>query len=551
MNEKQKEPLMRRFNSYGPINPKLHYYVPREKLIEQGYRQLLGESPGEGGHYITVWAPRQTGKSWVMLQVLKQIQNQKAARGDTGLDVDVVKVDLDLPDQDTNLDNIAVSIAEEIFIELGKKNPGIDSLKQLPALFTSEVLDKPLILLIDEFDALPKEGISRLTRVFRNLYMRRQKELNKPLHQRRYLLHGLALIGVRSVLGIENKRGSPFNIQRSVHIPNLTYDETKGMFVWYEKESKQKVHSEVIDRLFAETRGQPGLTCWFGELLTETYNQDPAKPLTMENFEEVLAAAVKILPNNNILNIISKANEKEHKSLVLELFKTDRKIEFNYDDKSLNYLYMNGVIDVEKESPTQYCVRFSSPFVQKRLFNYFSREIFQQMGQLVEPFFNLDHVITPTHLEVRELLNLYQAYLDKNKKWMFKQAPRRSDMRVFEAVFHFNLYAYINEFLRSKKGQVFPEFPTGNGKIDLLIRYQNVTYGIELKSFTDHAGYGEALEQAAGYGKQLRLDHIYLVFFIESIDEKYRQIYEKDYRDADSGGPGVTVHPIFIETGKI
>lgn len=544
---------MRRFNSYGPINPKLHYYVPREKLIDQGYRQLLGESPSEGGHYITVWAPRQTGKSWVMLQVMERIRKQETGNGNSNIDVDVdvIKVDLDLPDQDTNLDNIAVSIAEEIFTELDKKNPGIDSLKQLPTLFTSEVLDKPLILLIDEFDALPKEGISRLTRVFRNLYMRRQKELHKPFNQRRYLLHGLALIGVRSVLGIESKRGSPFNVQRSVHIPNLTYDETKGMFAWYEKESKQKVHGEVIDRLFDETRGQPGLTCWFGELLTETYNQDPTKPLTMENFEEVLAAAVKILPNNNILNIISKANEKEHKSLVLELFKTDRKIEFNYDDKSLNYLYMNGVIDMDKETPTQYYVKFSSPFVQKRLFNYFSREIFRQMGQLVEPFLNLDHVITPTHLEVGELLKLYQTYLDKNKKWMFKQAPRRSDQRLYEAVFHFNLYAYINEFLRSKKGQVFPEFPTGNGKIDLLIRYQNVTYGIELKSFTDHAGYREALTQAAAYGKQLRLVHIYLVFFIESIDEKYRQIYEKDYHDTDTGSPGVTVHPIFIETGNI
>jgi hypothetical protein len=99
--------------------------------------------------------------------------------------------------------------------------------------------------------------------------------------------------------------------------------------------------------------------------------------------------------------------------------------------------------------------------------------------------------------------------------------------------------------------QVFPEFPTGNGKIDLLIRYQNVTYGIELKSFTDHAGYREALTQAAGYGKQLRLNHIYLVFFIESIDEEHRQIYEKDYREVDGGSPGVTVYPIFIETGKI
>jgi hypothetical protein len=82
---------------------------------------LVGEAPSEGGHYITAWAPRQTGKSWVMLQVLEKIRKQKTGNGDLDIDVDVVKVDLDLPHQDTNLDNIAASIAEEIFIELGKK----------------------------------------------------------------------------------------------------------------------------------------------------------------------------------------------------------------------------------------------------------------------------------------------------------------------------------------------------------------------------------------------------------------------------------------------
>ena len=298
---------MRRFNSYGPVDTEEHFYAPRRNLIDWGYTQLIGDNPLKGGHYITVWAPRQTGKSWVMLQVMERIRKQETGNGNSNIDVDVdvIKVDLDLPDQDTNLDNIAVSIAEEIFIELGKKNPGIDSLKQLPALFTRDVLDKPLILIIDEFDALPKEGISRLTRVFRNIYMRRQKELKKPLNQRRYLLHGLALIGVRSVLGIESKTGSPFNIQRSVHIPNLTHDEVKGMFAWYEKESGQEVNSDVIDRLFYETRGQPGLTCWFGELLTETYNQEPTKPITINNLEEVLAAAIKILPNNNIFRLDS------------------------------------------------------------------------------------------------------------------------------------------------------------------------------------------------------------------------------------------------------
>jgi hypothetical protein len=542
---------MRRFFSYGPIDTELHYYVPRKKLIERAYSQLMGENPERGGHYITVWAPRQTGKSWVMLQVLEQIENTKFPH----MEMDVVKVDLDLPEHDTDLDSIAASISKDIFIDLGKKNPGINTLKQLPELFTRDVLDKPLILIIDEFDALPRAGISSLTRLFRNIYMRRRKELKKTPGQRRYMLHGLALIGVRSVLGIESKTGSPFNIQRSVHIPNLTYNEVHGLFEWYEKESRQKVEREVMDQVFYETRGQPGLTCWLGEILTEGfdgYTVDKTRPITLRDFKKVERAAVSRLPNNNILNIIGKAAEEPYNETVLSLFKTDEPIKFRFDNKKINYLYMNGVIEPQfsedKDEEGESYVRFSSPFVQKRLFNYFSDEIFEEMGQLVEPFTNLEQVITPTHLDIRELMKLYQVYLEKNKSWLFKKAPRRSDLRLYEAVFHFNLYAYLDEFLHPRKGRVIPEFPTGNGKIDLLIYYGDKTYGIELKSFTDRAGYLEALDKAAQYGSQLQLAEIYLVTFVEGIDEKTRQTYEADFHHPQTN---VKVKPIILRTGAV
>jgi predicted AAA+ superfamily ATPase len=44
-------------------------------LIEQALGQLLGENPDEGGHCITVWAPRQAGKTWVMQQVLASLRD--------------------------------------------------------------------------------------------------------------------------------------------------------------------------------------------------------------------------------------------------------------------------------------------------------------------------------------------------------------------------------------------------------------------------------------------------------------------------------------------
>ncbi len=152
------------------------------------------------------------------------------------------------------------------------------------------------------------------------------------------------------------------------------------------------------------------------------------------------------------------------------------------------------------------------------------------------------------YLDIQELMKLYQAYLGKNKSWLFKKAPRRSDLRVYEAVFHFNLYAYLDEFLRPRKGRVIPEFPTGNGKIDLIIHYGDKTYGIELKSFTDRAGYLEALDKAAQYGKQLQLAEIYLVTFVEGIDEKTRETYEADFHHPQTQ---VKVKPIILQTGPV
>ena len=367
---------MRKFSSYGTVNTKLHYYVPREALIEQAYSQLVGmgsfANPDEGGHYITVWAPRQRGKSWVMQQTLQQL------RLDSRFDTVMLNLE-DLRDE-TDVNKIVQFLATEIIqtLELGdvranflsggqggffgrvtglltaflNTNPTLGylavncSLDQFHHIFKKGHLKKPLILILDEFDALSKEVISALADVFRNIYISRQYEAHKPSPEKKYLLHGVALIGVRSVLGIENKAGSPFNVQRSLHIPNLTKAEVKEMYKWYERESGQQVEEAVIERVYYETQGQPGFVSWFGELLVESYNEhNPV--ITSSDFEVAYSAAVAALPNANIQNIISKAKQEPYRELILKMFQTDQKLEFWLDDPSINFLYMNGVVDQE------------------------------------------------------------------------------------------------------------------------------------------------------------------------------------------------------------
>jgi uncharacterized LabA/DUF88 family protein len=105
----------------------------------------------------------------------------------------------------------------------------------------------------------------------------------------------------------------------------------------------------------------------------------------------------------------------------------------------------------------------------------------------------------------------------------------------------------LYQLLKSKGCKIFPQFPTGNGKINIIIDYKNRVYGIELKSYTDYSGYKTALEQAARYGKQLGLKEILLVLFLKTINQETREKHEIRYMDEASG---VTVIPIFVETGN-
>lgn len=532
--------MIRKFSSYGPVDINQHYYAPREALIARGLQLLVGENPEQGGHYITVWAPRQRGKTWVMQQVLHRLNHDPVYAH-----FDAVKINLEHLKLVDDVDQVVAAIAKDLVRYLGLSGIQVTALADFYNIFRKNVLAKPLLLILDEFDALNPVAISGIASVFRNIYNSRRDQFDQPTQEKEYLLHGVALIGVRSVLGIENSTGSPFNVQRSLHIPNLTFDEVRELFAWYTRDSGQVIETAVIDQLYAEVLGQPGLTCWFGELLTETYHrQQPT--ITLRDFEIAYAAAVNFLPNATIVNLISKAKQEPYQTLVLELFQTDAKQPFRYDDNRVNFLYMHGVIDVEVVNEVEYYARFACPFIQKRLFNYFAHEFFQDIGKTHKPFENVDDTVTESTLSVYHLLRRYESYLRDNRFWLFQAIPRRSDLRPYEALYHFSLYRFLTNFLDSFGVQLIPEFPTGNGKIDLFFRHANQRYGLELKTYSTRPAYRRALQQAALYGQQIQLPEIWVAFFVEEIDDNNRQIYETVYLDQSTG---VTVRPVFVATG--
>lgn len=139
----------------------------------------------------------------------------------------------------------------------------------------------------------------------------------------------------------------------------------------------------------------------------------------------------------------------------------------------------------------------------------------------IEPGDLLDDVFTPEGLHLAPLLGRYRGYLKRLKArgidpWQGQ--PRRADLHFTEAVGHFHLYAWLRDAV-GRRCTISPEFPTGNGKVDLVVRMQDQVGVIEVKSFIDMYELGQARVQAARYAKMLGLSESTLAVFVPIEEE--------------------------------
>ncbi|KJU86785.1 hypothetical protein MBAV_001020 [Candidatus Magnetobacterium bavaricum] len=507
---------MRHFYSYGPVDREEHFCVPRTQLTETCTGLLVGNI-NKGGHYFTIWAPRQTGKTWLMRQVRDEILVRHSERFVVGA-----------------MSMQGVSLTEggpvEEFLgklpRLMKKTFKVtvdtpDDWEGFSDFFLRDggLFDRPVILFIDEFDKLPPLLIDRLVNQFRDMYLDRES----------YLLHGLALIGVRAVLGVESERGSPFNVQRSMHIPNFNREDVFELFQQYMNETGQVIEPGVINRVYDVTRGQPGLVGWFGEILTEMYNPGIDNAIDTAFFEQTYQSVLTTQWNNTVLNLVKKARGN-YTGHVIKLF-TSSDVPFKIDENWCSYLYFNGVIDSETTSDRlgrkiDIC-RFTCPFIQERLYSALSIDLMGETlpATALELLDTLEDVFEPGGWNLAALLKRYKGYLTRLKAkglnpWHGQ--PRRADLNYTEAVGHFHLYAWLQAAVGGRC-IISPEFPTGNGKVDIHLRCGNTEGIIEVKSFTNMYDLEIGKQQAARYAVSLGKDAVTIALFVPSDDKEVHE----------------------------
>ena len=108
-----------------------------------------------------------------------------------------------------------------------------------------------LVLVIDEFEAIPEAVTSEFLHSLRALYQKRQF----------HALHSLILVGVSTLAQLVVSSASPFNVVDQLQITYFTFAEVNELIQQHVSESGQLFEAEVIQAIYDNTQGQPGLVC--------------------------------------------------------------------------------------------------------------------------------------------------------------------------------------------------------------------------------------------------------------------------------------------------
>ncbi|WP_459997215.1 ATP-binding protein, partial [Marinitoga arctica] len=156
---------MRRFCTSGPVDKKTCYYVERPDIMKEALDHI------ENWRYFTVSAPRQTGKTTLLNDIVKKIRNKYLtifisfeSYGDktkTSFLKTIVR-DFKIKIKSLYSENIEIEEPEEM-----------DDIRRI-MMRLNEKTGKEIVLMIDEFEKLDEKIMNEFLHVIRSIYHDRE-----------------------------------------------------------------------------------------------------------------------------------------------------------------------------------------------------------------------------------------------------------------------------------------------------------------------------------------------------------------------------------------
>jgi AAA-like domain len=270
---------MRWFNIAGPCQPDIHYLLPSQARLPE-VLQLIQQRG-----YFVIHAPRQTGKTTAMLTLAQELT---AAGTYTAvmLSAEVGAAYPQRPEQAERAILNAWQRAARFWLPEELRPPNwanCTSIGEAISLWC-EQSPRPIVLFIDEIDALQDDALISVLRQLRDGYPSRPQGF--PL--------SLALIGLRDVrdykvaAGGSNRLGtaSPFNIKvRSLTLRNFNPQEVADLYAQHTALTGQVFTPETVQLAFDLTQGQPWLVNALAKEVVEHLVTDPTVSITPEHLQ--------------------------------------------------------------------------------------------------------------------------------------------------------------------------------------------------------------------------------------------------------------------------
>ena len=285
---------MRFFNTEGPIRPEDHYHIP--PLDRVNLDDLLGLVRDK--RYFVLHAPRQTGKTSALL-ALRDLLNGGAAGDYRCVYADVEAGQALRENVAEGMRAVLSELALEASVTLGDDTlegiwPGVlegagpgQALRQ--ALLRWCMADpRPLVLLIDEIDALVGDTLLSVLRQLRAGYPGRPGRFPHCVvlcglrDVRDYRIHSTAQNAL--VLG-----DSAFNVKsKSLRLGDFTAEETRALLAQHTAATGQAFTEGALEAVRERSAGQPWLVnalCREACFETET-GRDRTRAITAEDVED-------------------------------------------------------------------------------------------------------------------------------------------------------------------------------------------------------------------------------------------------------------------------
>ena len=483
---------MREFNTFGPVNPELHYHVNRIAVKAKMHQKI------EKGRYFTLNAARQTGKTTLFREVITELE----AGGDY-FGILISFEDLRGYDSDRFYERLG-QVIETQFLALYSDHVVDNVTLRHHGDFGDWLRDagkqrqRKGVLIIDEFDAIGADLAEPILATFRSMY------INRHLPNF-YALHNIILVGVQNIPALLGGSQSPFNIADQYEVPYFTQAETEGLLTQHTKETGQLFIPEVLKAIYRETEGQPFLVNRLGKLLTQDVVSDNTETITPSHFEQ---AFTDLMAENNThyASITSKA--MPHQQILLPiLFYDQRRAKFW--DPVTQELLMYGILRQVRENK-RWVARIANPIYRKRLILTFTPP---QSAVVTEMNGSFHHrYVVDGVLDFEGVLTGFQHTMQEHGIRLLRS---KKTNRPLEIGGQYLLLSYLTASVETIGGYISLEAVNSAGEMDLVVFYRGERFIIETKIWYSEKRFKKGQQQLARYLKAAGQDKGYLVVFCE------------------------------------